>query len=93
MQRFWRKERLLLATFIKIRVTLKEYLAEVGVTAYVLSKWINGVSPQTIYAVCNGTRRPSFEVLEAIVTALRAHNLPVDLSHLIHLEENLVESD
>ena len=75
-------------TSIKIRITLKEYLSEAGVTAYTLSKWVEGVSPQTVYAVCNGTRRPSFEVLEAIISALRAHQLAVDLSHLIQLEQN-----
>ncbi len=78
---------------IKIRVTLKEYLAEIGVTAYTLSKWVEGVSAPTIYAVCNGTRRPSFEVLEAIIRALRAHDLPVDLSHLIRLEETVVADE
>lgn len=73
----------------KIRVTLKEYLAEISITAYTLSKWVEGVSPQTIYAVCNGTRRPSFEVLEAIIRALRAHDFPVDLSDLIRLDESV----
>ncbi len=58
---------------------LKNYLASIGVTPYVLGKWTNEVSAQTIYAVAAGTRRPSLEVLEAILTELNAPWLPNDI--------------
>ncbi len=72
---------------VRLNVTLKEYLQSVGVTAYTLGKWVNGVSPQTIYAVANATRRPSLEVLEAILGELRAHGCPAELSDLLQVEE------
>ena len=70
----------------KIKVELKNYLASIGVTPYMLGKWINNVSSQTIYAVASGTRRPSLEVLEAILTELNAHGYPTTLNDIIHVE-------
>lgn len=66
-----------------IEVTLKEYLQEIEVTPYVLAKWVDGVSPQTIYAVANGSRRPSLDVLESILTALHSNGFPVKISDIL----------
>ncbi len=68
-------------TYIDIR--LKTYLEQIGVTAYTLGKWVVGVSPQTIYAVANGSRRPSLEVLEAILDAFHANGFETRLSDLL----------
>lgn len=76
---------------IKIKVELKTYLDSIGVTPYTLGKWVEGVSPQTIYAVASGTRKPSFEVLEAILNGLNENNFPTELKDIIQVE--LVEED
>lgn len=73
---------------IKLRVCLKEYLSSVNVTPYMLGKWVDGVSSQTIYAVAGETRRPSLEVLEAILNGLRSHGYPTSLSDIIKIEED-----
>ena len=72
---------------IVIKVRLKSYLASIGVTSYALGKWVEGVSWQTIYAVAGETRRPSLEVLEAILNALRANGFDTALSDIIEVEE------
>ena len=66
-----------------IDVRLKAYLDQIGVTAYTLGKWVIGVSPQTIYAVANGSRRPSLEVLEAILDAFHRNGFATTLSDLL----------
>ncbi|MEH2196039.1 MAG: helix-turn-helix transcriptional regulator [Nostoc sp.] len=71
---------------IKITITLKQYLDSVGITSYVLGKWVNGVSPQTVYAIANGTRRPSLEVLEKILSSLHSHGYPASLEDIIQIE-------
>ena len=71
---------------IKIKVRLKEYLASIEVTPYSLGKWVEGVSPQTIYAVCGETRRPSLEVLEAILSGLRSQGYETSLADIIRIE-------
>jgi DNA-binding XRE family transcriptional regulator len=70
-------------THTRIDVQLKAYLEQIGVTAYTLGKWVVGVSPQTIYAVANGSRRPSLEVLEAILNAFHANGFETTLSDLL----------
>jgi DNA-binding XRE family transcriptional regulator len=67
----------------RIDVQLKPYLEQIGVTAYTLGKWVVGVSPQTIYAVANGSRRPSLEVLEAILDAFHDNGFETTLSDLL----------
>jgi DNA-binding XRE family transcriptional regulator len=76
----------------KLVVTLKTYLDDVGVTAYTLGKWVEGVSPQTIYAVANGTRKPSLDVLEAIISAFRANGFATQLSDLVRLENTVLDN-
>ena len=72
---------------IVIKVRLKRYLNSININASTLSKWIEGVSSQTIYAVAGETRRPSLEVLEAILNALRANGFDTELSDIIEVEE------
>jgi DNA-binding XRE family transcriptional regulator len=69
-----------------IRIRLKEYLEQQGISAYTLGKWVTTVSPQTIYAIANGTRKPSFETLEAIICGLHQNGFPAELKDLIQLE-------
>ncbi len=71
---------------IKITITLKEYLDSIGITSYVLGKWVDGVSAQTIYAIANGTRRPSLEVLERILNGLHSHGYFATLDDIIRVE-------
>lgn len=52
-----------------------------------LGKWVDGVSSQTIYAIANGTRRPSLEVLEAILNGLHAQGHLTVLNDIIQIEE------
>lgn len=70
---------------IRIDFKLKGYLDSINVTPYMLGKWVTGVSPQTIYAVANGSRRPSFEVLEAILNGLRANGYATTLTDIIDI--------
>ncbi len=78
---------------IKLRVQLRDYLTSINVTPYVLGKWVDGVSSQTIYAIANGTRRPSLEVLEAILNGLRSQGYIASLSDIIQLEETIVKQE
>ena len=71
---------------IKITITLKQYLDSIGITSYVLGKWVDGVSAQTIYAIANGTRRPSLEVLERILNGLHSHGYPATLNDIVQVE-------
>ncbi len=73
---------------LKLRVDLKTYLQSIQVTPYQLAKWTPDVSGPTIYAICAGTRRPSFEVLEAILNALRAQNFDAHLLDIVKEERD-----
>lgn len=77
---------------IRIRVQLRDYLTSINVTPYMLGKWVDGVSSQTIYAVASGTRRPSLEVLEAILNGLRSQGHSTELSDIIQIEEASIEN-
>lgn len=68
---------------LKLKIVLREYLEANGITIYVLTKWVQGISPQTLYAIANGTRRPSLEALEIILQALHAHSLHAELSDIV----------
>lgn len=75
-------------THTHIDIQLKPYLEQIGVTAYTLGKWVIGVSPQTIYAVANGSRRPSLEVLEAILSAFHNNGFETSLNDLLSTRVN-----
>lgn len=72
---------------LKVKVTLTEYLDSIGVTKYTLSQWVEGVSQQTVYAVADGSRRPSLETLEALLQALHSHGFMAQLSDLLTVEQ------
>lgn len=71
---------------VHLRVRLKEYLASIGVSAYQLARWTEGVSAQTIYAICNGTRKPSLDVLEAVLNALWVNGFEARLDELVEIK-------
>ncbi len=52
-----------------------------------LGKWVDGVSSQTIFAVANESRRPSLEVLEAILNGLRSNGHLTSLGDIVLMEE------
>ena len=70
----------------KLNVRLKTYLEQLEVSAYTLGKWVNGVSPQTVYAIANGTRKPSLDALEAIIQAFREQGFDTKLEDVLELE-------
>lgn len=55
-----------------IRVKLREYLDANNTSAYALAKKVEGMSPETVYAVAAGKRRPSLEGLERLIAGLRS---------------------
>lgn len=69
-----------------IRVVLRPYLESIGVSAYSLAQWIEDASPKTIYAVANGTRKPSLDLLESILNALNKNGYPTDISDILSFE-------
>ncbi len=71
---------------LRIQVTLRQHLEQIGVSAYMLGKMTNQVSPQTIYAIANGSRKPSLEALEAILNALHQQGFSTTLEDLIFVE-------
>lgn len=76
-----------MSSSIRIKVKLKTYLASINVTPYMLGKWVDGVSSQTIFAVANESRRPSLEVLESILNGLRSNGHLTSLGDIIQVEE------
>ncbi|MGQ0540528.1 MAG: helix-turn-helix domain-containing protein [Blastocatellia bacterium] len=72
---------------VQLRISLKAYLASIDVTPYMLGKWVIGVSPQTIFAIANGTRKPSLEVLQAIINGLRVKGYPTVLGDIVQIDE------
>ncbi len=68
---------------VTLRMDLKSYLNFLEVTPYQLAKWTPEVSAPMVYAICAGTRRPSFDVLEAILNALRAQGFNAHLSDIV----------
>lgn len=71
---------------VKIKVKLRAYLSSINVTPYMLGKWVNGVSPQTIFAVANESRRPSLAVLESILDGLRSKGHLTSLDDIVQVE-------
>ena len=61
-------------------------LEQVGVSAYTLGKWTHGISAQSVYAIANGTRKPSLEALEAIINAFRENGLETTLEDLVKVK-------
>jgi transcriptional regulator with XRE-family HTH domain len=74
-------------TPIHLEITLKEYLEQVGISAYTLGKWTHGISAQSVYAIANGTRKPSLEALEAIINAFRENGLETTLEDLVKVKQ------
>ena len=72
-------------TPIHLEITLKDYLEQVGISAYTLGKWTH-ISAQSVYAIANGTRKPSLEALEAIINAFRENGLETTLEDLVKLK-------
>jgi hypothetical protein len=71
-----------------IKVNLKNYLNECGITPYRLAKEVKGIGYATVYAAARGIRRPSLETLESILTALSSlTNKPVLLTDILQLTE------
>jgi L-fucose isomerase-like protein len=54
-----------------IKVKLKEYLSENGLSAYQLGKAVEGMNEVTARLIASGTRNPSLESLDNIIKALR----------------------
>ena len=73
-------------TPIHLEITLKDYLEQVGISAYMLGKWTHGISAQSVYAIANGTRKPSLEALEAIINAFRENGLETILEDLVKVK-------
>jgi transcriptional regulator with XRE-family HTH domain len=73
-------------TPIHLEITLKDYLEQVGISAYTLGKWTHGISAQSVYAIANGTRKPSLEALEAIINAFRENGLETTLEDLVKVK-------
>ena len=71
---------------LRVRVDLKTHLDAIGVTPYQLGKWMSGVSMPMIYAVCNGTRRPSLDVIEAILNTLRWQGYATLLTDIVRVD-------
>lgn len=69
-----------------LKVVLRSYLDSVGVSAYLLAQWMPSVSPKTIYAVANGTRRPSLELIESILLALNEHGYKATIDDILKFE-------
>lgn len=69
-----------------LKVVLRSYLDSVGVSAYLLAQWIPTVSPKTIYAVANGTRRPSLELVESILLALNENGYKTSIEDILKFE-------
>jgi len=72
--------------YLRVRVDLKTHLDAIGVTPYQLGKWMSGVSTPMIYAVCNGTRRPSLDVIEAILNTLRRQGYATSLTDIVRVD-------
>jgi DNA-binding XRE family transcriptional regulator len=70
----------------KLTIRLKTYLEQLEVSAYTLGKWVDGVSPQMVYAIANGTRKPSIEALELIIQAFREKGFDTTLEDILELE-------
>ena len=67
-----------------LRVKLREYLDSHNLSAYRLAKEVEGVSPKTVYAYAAGSRQPSMENLEKLITTLRKlTGEPVNVSDLL----------
>lgn len=53
-----------------MKLTLKEFLKNNELSAYQLAQEVRGVKEQAVYAIVRGTRKPSWESLDDITSAL-----------------------
>lgn len=73
----------------RLRIRLKEYLAQRGLSVYRLTKEAKELKPATVYAVAAGTLKPRLDTLERLIEALeRLTKEPVRLCELLALEED-----
>ncbi|MBI3961843.1 MAG: helix-turn-helix transcriptional regulator [Deinococcus sp.] len=76
-----------------LRVKLREYLDTHQLSAYQLAKEVEGMSPKTVYAYAAGSRQPSIENLEKLITTLRKlTGESVDVSDLLEYQPELAET-
>ena len=80
----------------QVKVKLKEYLEDAGVSAYRLAQSVRGLSPKTVYAVVAGQRNLSVDSLGSIIGALREITSrevsPADLLEYVETEGALSAS-
>lgn len=70
-----------------LRIRLREYLAQRGLSVYRLTKEAKELKPATVYAVAAGTLKPRLDTLERLIEALeRLTREPVSLCELLVLE-------
>lgn len=53
-----------------MKLTLKEFLAANNLSAYQLAQAVEGVKEQAVYSIVRGDRKPSWESLDYLTTAL-----------------------
>ncbi|UCH24644.1 MAG: helix-turn-helix transcriptional regulator [Trueperaceae bacterium] len=71
-----------------IKVKLSAYLEREGITVYQLAQRVEGLSPKSVYTYANGTRNPSLDSLDKLVTALRElTDKPVEVSDLLEYQQ------
>jgi len=75
-------------TGIVLRLKLKDFLEAHDLSAYQLAQEVSGVGAQTVYSIVRGDRKPSWESLDSIVSALcRLTKRPVRIQEIVeHVE-------
>ena len=76
-----------------MKLTLKEFLKSNGLSAYQLAREVRGVKEQAVYAIVRGDRKPSWESLDYITSALsrllkRRVRLEEFVEHVLEEEGN-----
>lgn len=70
-----------------IRFKLKAYLEREGVPLREFARRVEGLSPKTIYTYASGTRNPTLDSLDRLITALRdVTGHPVEVADLLEYE-------
>lgn len=57
-------------TGIVLKLKLKQFLAAHEISAYQLAQEVSGVGQQAVYSIVRGDRKPSWESLDFILSAL-----------------------
>lgn len=55
---------------VVLKLKLKEFLDANGLSVYKLAKEVNGVGEQAVYGIVRGDKKPSWESLDYITSAL-----------------------